>query len=290
MLVAAYIEAEHAKMMEGATPDQVELLTRECNDLMTWGERHAQDISLAEGRRITVNRVFQLEEGPRELPVEKWVQPLCEANRGLLGDVDRRILQSYRTLKTAGFKRPSIVLSCAYFRHVVTNGEQERYVENPKAWGGVALVRQRLDSTCRLAVRYEHPEKFGPKVTEKKDGGVLIEYTKEAWRSALARRGVVPRKKTGGQDAGRRSAIGGREMRQVPGAVSDKEDRQKGDSVRGKGANGVGGEFQGGKRRKGSRRVQRDMSTLSFSFADAGEEDGSGGQDQGGAGRKASKG
>jgi len=286
VLVAQYIYEAYNAFMNRATPEQKEALDKECDSLMLWGERRAQDVVVPERETREVRRVYDLGHGPRELPVEKKVWPLENANRSLLRELDQRIAQAYRAMKGVGFERPSIVLAARYFSYSHTVDRGDKFAENPKAWAGVMLVCHRLEGTCRIAVRYEFPEKFGPKISEYEDGTVSIEYTKEAWRPALVRRGIVPRKRIGGVDAGREDKPGRGSMRQVSGSAQGAKGKRGGRGGRGDAEDDVAGAVRGEDREGRPGFVQGDLSSLSASFGDAGQKDGDRRSNQRGKGRK----
>jgi hypothetical protein len=286
VLVAEYMYEAYNGFMNGATDEQKAALDAECDSLMLWGERRAQDVTVPERETREVRRVYQLEGGPREVPVEKAIWPLESANKGLLRELDARIVQAYRAMKGVGFERPSIVLSLRYFSYSHTVDRGDKFVENPKAWAGVMLVCQRLEGACRLAVRFEFPERFGPKITDHKDGSWSVEYTKEAWRPALVRRGIVPRKKIGGEDAGRKNQPGRGAMRQVPGAAQGSQGKRRGRGGRGKRQDDVSGAVRGQAGEGQSGFVQGDLSSLSETFGNPGEKNGARRSDKRGKGRK----
>jgi len=266
MLVDNYIYEAYQGFIQGVTKSQQEVLDAELAGLLTWGERHAHDVNDPGKEERQVRRVHIVDGKPAEVYVARRVWPLEASNKDLLPGLDQRIVDGYKALKTVGFERPSIVLSVAYFRHIHLYGDDAKYKRNFKAWAGAMLVSQRLESTCRIAVRYEFPERFGPKVVEK-NGSTFIEYTKDAWKPALIHRGVIPRKK-GEANGSRGSKDNGRKMRQVSKSSDNKE--SGGPKGKGNGARDVKRAVSRKQRKQQFDKLQQDLPTLPKPSHDSG--------------------
>lgn len=276
MLVIKYAWNYYTKIIGESDFRSKDVLERTCDDLMKWGERRGFELADAACEMISVNRVFETSHGPREIETEKNVWMLQRENRHFLSDLDKRIIEDYKTLKVAGVKKPSIVLFCHYLLHVHLSKNDERFEGRPEAWRGVIFVLQRLESTCRAALRYEHFDLFGPVITRHSNGDVSLDYTVNKWKRILVGRGCLPVKKKRGRDGSRRGSDTRRSMRQMQNTVEDKKTGKR------KGGGGrLGGErgnrsVSRNSRRSGVSELQEDLQFVSKSSVKRDEENGSG--------------
>jgi len=274
MLVSVYLHEFYQKFVNASSSAQKTSLDQELDSLKKWGERRSVDVKEAQIETRQVPSVYPVNGEPREVLVEKRFWPLEDANKHLLSVLDERIVASCKELKGAGIVRPTMILQEAFFLYLLTQGDEKKYVQNPKAWYGVNLVLHRLRGTARLAARFENPEMFGPRITYGREE-TTIEYTKEAWRGDLARRGLVP-KRRGGKNADRDSAISRGEMRQMPVTVPGEEVGQKRQCSGAKGLCDVPRKVRGARKRKGVSELQQDLPALQFSPKNSRHEDGKG--------------
>lgn len=184
------MDAEYGKSVDGLAYKVLTVIHGECQDLVLWSDRHALSMNVPDNEDVSVLRVIRNEHGPFERFVEINAWPLERGNPDLLRDLDSRIVLSYKTLKSAGVHRPSIVLFGSYFRYIHRMDFGDKCIGRPNVWASAMLVSHRLESTCRVAVRYEHTERFGPHMTVFEDS-VFFDYTNLIWMRSLEKRGVI---------------------------------------------------------------------------------------------------
>jgi hypothetical protein len=97
-------------------------------------------------------------------------------------------------MKKAGFERPSTLLFCRMFEYLHSAELGPYYEGKPKLFVSVALVMKRLESTCRIALRYSCSDKFGPVKVIDSEGLVEYQYKSKALEKELVLRGVVKSK------------------------------------------------------------------------------------------------
>jgi hypothetical protein len=168
-------------------------LDMQVQSLITWIERKVFDLKFPELAKVDHRRLYLHKEQMVEVVESVFQLPMVAANPGLMSKLDERIVQGYRDLKAGGFKRPSWVIACHFFLSMLSPKRTVRYEEMDGCWAATELVRQRLESTARVAIRYQYHEEYGPRVTEK-EGETLFEYGPGPWRRILEKRGVVAKK------------------------------------------------------------------------------------------------
>jgi len=271
VLVTKHIWDRYGEIYKDLSDFQKESLDKEVGSIATWAERRSVYIVGAEREKRDVHRVYEIDGEVRERLTEEMVRPLEKANIDGLKFVDRRIVDGYRILKKLDIERPSIVLFCTYFLCIHRHSKrEEKYRSNIDAWWSTLLVSQRMESTCRIAVRYEHPDRFGPGIKKHKDHTSIL-YGKSTWRAELVRRGVIGRK-AGGKDGNRGSSNSRGTMRQVSYTVDDNEKskRKNGDD----GSRNSDGTVDSKTRGRVDHKLRSDLRTMSLPYPEPNKEDG----------------
>lgn len=188
MLIQEYIEDEYRKYL--ASTDDHALLDKQVDSLMQWGVRRWNLIEVPEWAEEEVGRVYMGDEKPQErlVVLKRW--PLEQANGKLIGDLDSRIADFFRSLKGIGIQRPSIVGYQRYFHYIFLRETEKIFGESMQKWAGASLILNRLESTGRLATRFDKFDMFGPVRIWKKDR-VLVFFDRNIMRPALVRRGLM---------------------------------------------------------------------------------------------------
>lgn len=188
MLIQHYIEDEYNRYISSS--DDHALLDKQVDSLMQWGVRRWNLIEVPEWLEKEVGRVYMDRGQPQErlVVLKRW--PLEEANARLIGDLDSRIADFFRSLKGIGIQRPSIVGYQRYFHYIFKRETEELFGDNMQKWAGAYLILNRLESTGRLATRFDKFDMFGPIRIWKKDK-VLVFFERKIMRPALIRRGLL---------------------------------------------------------------------------------------------------
>jgi len=187
MLVEEYIYNYYAEFRKkNGVPGY---LTMECADLVTWIERRDQDVFIPNADTVKVIRVV---DGPSEVVIDRKMIPMERENKHLLSVVDRRIIDSYMLLRKNGVDKPSIIMYSAYMRYIYS-GSVSPHGFN--AWCCWCLMLDRLRSTCRIGVRFDRPDLFGPTIT-RGGGYITFDYSGKVFRSELESRGLIKKRTT----------------------------------------------------------------------------------------------
>jgi hypothetical protein len=188
MLVQHYIEDEYNRHISSS--DDHVLLDKQVDSLMQWGVRRWNLIEVPEWTEDEVGRVYLDRGQPQErlVVLKRW--PLEEANAKLIGELDSRIADFFRSLKGIGIQRPSIVGYQRYFNYIFKRETEEFFGDNKQKWAGASLILNRLESTGRLATRFDKFDMFGP-IRIWKNDKVIIFFDRNIMRPALIRRGLL---------------------------------------------------------------------------------------------------
>jgi len=190
MILTKHIFDAYPELIKDASEPQLEELDAEVKSLVQWGERWSDEIEDPGYRAGYVLRVMEIDGKVCEVPVDQVVWPLEEANEKRIGHVDDRIVESFKKVKKMGFERPSIVIYCRLFFYVHRK-EMDAYADNLKKWAAIQLVLRRIESTTRVALRFDSPDKYGPKHVYLKNGDISLEYGKDPWRKELIKRRIL---------------------------------------------------------------------------------------------------
>jgi hypothetical protein len=167
-----------------------DVLDKEMNALFIWGVRRwdrVQNPDFCEKDKLIV---FDDGDGPCERieMVKAW--PLEEFNHDFCQELDSRIIDTYRKLKGAGIHRPSIIAPYCYLDELYSRDNEEMVYESPKKWASASLVWHRLNSTGRLATRYDQFDRFGPvRIYKKKH--IELCFDRKVLRPEMVRRGLL---------------------------------------------------------------------------------------------------
>ena len=167
-----------------------DVLDKEMNALFIWGVRRwdrVQNPDFCEKDKLIV---FDDGDGPCERIEMVKVWPLEEFNHDLCQELDSRIIDTYRKLKGAGIHRPSIIAPYCYLDELYSRDNEEMVYESPRKWASASLVWHRLNSTGRLATRYDQFDRFGPvRIYKKKH--IELCFDRKVLRPEMVRRGLL---------------------------------------------------------------------------------------------------
>jgi len=197
MILTKYMFDVYKQHVDVASESQLEELDAEMGSLQQWGERWSGEI-IDPGRRYAdVLRLVKMDGKVFEVPMEMDVWPLEDANKRMLGNVDDRIVDSFRKVKKMGFERPSIVIYGRLYFYLHSKEIGDTYDGRLPKWAAVQLVLRRIESTTRTALRFDNSDEYGPKLSHREDGSMLIEYGSAPWRSELVKRRILSDKRGG---------------------------------------------------------------------------------------------
>ena len=197
MILTKYIFDTYENLIKEASESQLEELDKEVKSLVQWGERWADEIADPPYRTGYVLKVVKIDDKVCEIPFEQIVWPLEEANKKMLGNVDDRVIESFKKVKKMKFERPSIVIYGRLFFYLHSKEIGDVYADKLKKWAGVQLVLRRIESTTRVALRFDDPDKYGPKHVYRENGEVSLEYGSAPWRKELVQRRILSDKRGG---------------------------------------------------------------------------------------------
>lgn len=197
MILTKYIFDVYEESLKEAKESQLEELDEEVKSLVQWGERASFEVCDPGYKAGYVLRVMKIDDKVCELPVDQIVWPLEQANKKMLGKLDDRIVEAFKKVKKIGFARPSIVIYGRMFFYVHQKDVGDTYADQLKKWAGIQLVLRRIEGTTRIALRFDEPDKYGPKHVYHKNGDISLEYGKDPWREELVKRRILSGKRGG---------------------------------------------------------------------------------------------
>ena len=192
MLIDTFIAKQFDEQMTSASEAQIKRLDKEVNAICLWSCRQGSSLTDSKYSIRPILRVYSHNGKPVECRVDEVRWGLQNANRKHLKMFDAKIFDTVKLLRQIGFTGALVVLYGKVFDYAHSPDVESKYA-NTNSWVGIHLLLRRLYSTTRIALRYNYPDEFGPRIIEK-DGKVLTDYSKEPWKKELMKRGILKKK------------------------------------------------------------------------------------------------
>ena len=196
MLVAKYLHDLYVEMKKSFTDEGSFGLDSQMDLLVTWGMRNGPSLTFVDEEIRKIVRVFDIDGRPIECIINREESDLESANKTVLKELDAIIIDVFKKLKVLKFERPSVVSLGRFVEFIHRREMDDVWQKNRSGFLGAHLIWKRLNSTARLAARYEFPERFGPRcIFDENDKIIEMRYGKRPWIGLMVARGMLGKRR-----------------------------------------------------------------------------------------------